>query len=111
MLPLKLISNFTKKIKTFQAPQQVKTYAQNLIEGLISDTISQAVSEDEGCSKPNDDEDKAANEETDISLSLATEEPETEIKPSDDNNIVVKSPSSHVETDSLDESEHAGQNN
>ena len=82
-------------------------YAQNLVEGLLTDTISRAVSEDDN--KVDDDK---ANEETDISLSLATEEQPDPIRVSEPSDIpepVVKSPSSHVETDSLDESEHAGQ--
>ena len=106
MKAVKLSFNFL----LLQAPQPVKMYAQNLVEGLLTDTISRAVSEDDN--KVDDDK---ANEETDISLSLATEEPDPirVSEPSDipDNSTepVVKSPSSHVETDSLDESEHAGQ--
>lgn len=77
----------------------------NLIEGIIGDTISRALS----------DNDEKNNEETDVSLSLATEEtkdveedlPASGIEVRATSN--VKSPSSHVETDSLDESEHAGQ--
>ena len=111
----------------FQAPQPVKAYAQNLVEGLFTNTInfSHAISDDEAAlvapkqqivqgvqdeSVPIEEEDDdRANEETDISLSLATEDqPDPIIKPLE---AVVKSPiSSHVETDSLDEnSEHAGQ--
>ena len=112
----------------FQAPQPVKAYAQNLVEGLLTNTIiSQAISDDEAVPKQQqivqgvqdesvpieeeeeDDDDDRANEETDISLSLANEDqPDPIMKPLE---AVVKSPiSSHVETDSLDEnSEHAGQ--
>ena len=93
----------------------MKTYAKNLIEGIISDTITRVHSDDA------DDEDKN-NEETDVSLSLASEK-ETEAaaetagisghSASVASAIMAatstKSPSSHVETDSLDESEHAGQ--
>jgi len=110
------------------APQPVKAYAQNLVEGLFTNTInfSQAISDDEAALVnpkqqivqgvqdecvpiEEDDDDDRANEETDISLSLATEDqPDPIIKPLE---AIVKSPiSSHVETDSLDEnSEHAGQ--
>ena len=95
-----------------QAPEPVKTYAKNLIDGILNDTITKALSDAE-----NDDKN---NEETDISLSLATEETKEDedntmatvnpVNPvSTSNNVAVKSPSSHVETDSLDESEHAGQ--
>ena len=89
----------------FQAPEPVKTYAKNLIDGILSDTISKALSDAEN--------DEKNNEETDISLSLATEETKEEIIASGATQFLasncVKSPSSHVETDSLDESEHAGQ--
>lgn len=93
----------------------MKKYAENLIEGIICDTISKALSEDEKCN----------DQETDVSLSLATEDTkDTEeegiavqalstdpIMASQDESseAKVKSPASHVETDSLDESEHAGQ--
>ena len=108
----------------FQAPQPVKAYAQNLVEGLLTNTIiSQAISDDEGPKQQQqivqgvqdesvpieEEDDDRANEETDISLSLANEDqPDPIMKPLE---AVVKSPiSSHVETDSLDEnSEHAGQ--
>ena len=96
----------------------MKTYAKNLIEGIISDTITRVHSDDA------DDEDKN-NEETDVSLSLASEK-ETEAATVGSETAGIsghsasvasaimaatstKSPSSHVETDSLDESEHAGQ--
>ena len=95
----------------------MKTYAKNLIEGIISDTITRVHSDDA------DDEDKN-NEETDVSLSLASEK-ETEAAAVGSETAGIsghsasvaaimaatstKSPSSHVETDSLDESEHAGQ--
>ena len=97
----------------------MKTYAKNLIEGIISDTITRVHSDDA------DDEDKN-NEETDVSLSLASEK-ETEAAAAVGSETAgisghsasvasaimaatsTKSPSSHVETDSLDESEHAGQ--
>ena len=98
----------------------MKTYAKNLIDGIISDTITRVHSDDA------DDEDKN-NEETDVSLSLASEK-ETEaavavgsetagISAGHSASVAsaimavtsTKSPSSHVETDSLDESEHAGQ--
>ena len=100
----------------------MKTYAKNLIEGIISDTITRVLSDDA------DDEDKSnVNEETDVSLSLATEETDTAVATTTAASATVggtcspvstmmtaagtstKSPSSHVETDSLDESEHAGQ--
>ena len=97
----------------------MKTYAKNLIDGIISDTITRVHSDDA------DDEDKN-NEETDVSLSLASEkETEAAAVGSETAGISAghsasvasaimaatstKSPSSHVETDSLDESEHAGQ--
>ena len=86
------------------------------MEGLISDTITQAQSDNE----------EKCNEETDVSLSLledtkedvANEDRGLSSAASDmgcknptltNLNSAVKSPSSHVETDSLDESEHAGQ--
>ena len=84
----------------FQAPNQVKTYAKNLVEGILTDTITKALS---------DAEDNKEGQETDVSLSLATEEvPELQ---ECENVKKIGSPStSHVETDSLDEnSEHAGQ--
>ena len=87
----------------FQAPNQVKTYAKNLVEGILTDTITKALS---------DAEDNKEGQETDVSLSLATEEV-PELQECEDHEIPKKigSPStSHVETDSLDEnSEHAGQ--
>ena len=49
----------------FQAPNQVKTYAKNLVEGILTDTITKALS---------DAEDNKEGQETDVSLSLATEE-------------------------------------
>merc|ERR1719242_2824125 len=58
------------RVTSPQAPLPVKTYAKNLIEGIISDTITRVHSDDA------DDEDKN-NEETDVSLSLASEK-ETE---------------------------------
>ena len=75
----------------------MKVYAKNLVEGILTDTITKALS---------DADDKTGNndQETDVSLSLATEEPDPDFKEN-----FCKSPSSHVETDSLDESEHAGQ--
>lgn len=94
----------------FQAPA-VKKYAENLIEGIICDTISKALSEDDKCN----------DQETDVSLSLATEDTkDTEedavqasadpiMASQDESEAKIKSPASHVETDSLDESEHAGQ--
>ena len=83
-------------IHFFQAPPPVKTYAKNLVEGILTDTITKALSDAE-------DNKAGDGQETDVSLSLATEEvPSQEMD-------VKKSPSSHVETDSLDESEHAGQ--
>jgi hypothetical protein len=126
----------------FQAPQQVKAFAKNLVEGLLTDTMNKAVSDTEENMNKNDiidydvdvdeddldDDDDKIGEETDISLSLATEEQEQEQKQEleaeksagsgsgSGNNknsaagSLIKSPiSSHVETDSLDESEHAGQ--
>ena len=61
----------------------------------MTDTITKALSDaDEKCNN---------DQETDVSLSL---EPDPEPEPV---NPDCKSPSSHVETDSLDESEHAGQ--
>jgi hypothetical protein len=131
----------------FQAPQQVKAFAKNLVEGLLTDTMNKTVSDTEENMNKNDiidiidddvdvdeddldddDDDDKIGEETDISLSLATEEQEQEQKQEleaeksagsgsgSGNNknsasgSLIKSPiSSHVETDSLDESEHAGQ--
>ena len=80
-----------------QAPPPVKTYAKNLVEGILTDTITKALSDAE-------DNRGGDGQETDISLSLATEE-----VPSQEMDLGKKSPPSHVETDSLDESEHAGQ--
>ena len=84
--------NFSHAISDDEAPKQ------QIVQGV----------QDEGVPIEEEDDDRA-NEETDISLSLATEDqPDPIIKPLE---AVVKSPiSSHVETDSLDEnSEHAGQ--
>merc|ERR1712173_343665 len=62
------------RVTSPQAPLPVKTYAKNLIEGIISDTITRVLSDDA------DDEDKCnMNEETDVSLSLATEETDTAV--------------------------------
>ena len=104
----------------------MKTYANNLVEGIISDSILTRVLSDDA-----EDEDRCnVNEETDVSLSLATEETETAVVTTTTMGAATtagttcspgstmmttggatstKSPSSHVETDSLDESEHAGQ--
>ena len=80
----------------------MKTYAKNLVEGILTDTITKALS---------DAEDNKEGQETDVSLSLATEEV-PELQESEEHvQKKIGSPStSHVETDSLDEnSEHAGQ--
>ena len=114
----------------FQAPLPVKAYAKNLIEGIISDTITHVpISDDDDLADEEEDNDKCnINEETDVSLSLETDTAVANTAGSGPSTTVVtsgypssvaaaailaatstKSPSSHVETDSLDESEHAGQ--
>merc|ERR1712079_588867 len=105
------------RVNSPQAPLPVKTFANNLIEGIISGTITRVHSDD-----ADDDDKNNINEETDVSLSLASEkESETAIGSAVAGRghsasaaaiiaaTSTKSPSSHVETDSLDESEHAGQ--
>ena len=122
-----LIDSF---ISDFQAPLPVKAYAKNLIEGIISDTITHVpISDDDDLADEEEDNDKCnINEETDVSLSLETDTAVANTAGSGPSTAVVisgypasvaaaailaatstKSPSSHVETDSLDESEHAGQ--
>ena len=122
-----LIDSF---ISDFQAPLPVKAYAKNLIEGIISDTITHVpISDDDDLADEEEDNDKCnINEETDVSLSLETDTAVANAAGSGPSTAVVtsgypasvaeaailaatstKSPSSHVETDSLDESEHAGQ--
>merc|ERR1719510_2831789 len=88
---VKASQNRNEEVTSPKAPQPVKVYAKSLVEGILTDTITKALSDaDEKCNN---------DQETDVSLSL---EP-------DPVNPACKSPSSHVETDSLDESEHAGQ--
>lgn len=102
-------------------------YAKTLVEDLINDTITHALSDDNtkksALATTVDHEEEKANEETDVSLSLATEEPDrvdeadanlgslnANEKAASTRTASIRSPStSHVETDSLDESEHAGQ--
>ena len=92
----------------------MKAYAKTLIEGIISDTITRVLSDHDA----DESEDKCnANEETDVSLSLETDTAvatsagvPTSVSAIMAAAALTKSPSSHVETDSLDESEHAGQN-
>ena len=118
---------FYSFIYDFQAPLPVKAYAKNLIEGIISDTITQVpISDDDDLADQEEDNDKCnINEETDVSLSLETDTAvantagstatATSVYPASVASAAIlaatstKSPSSHVETDSLDESEHAGQ--
>ena len=107
----------------------MKAYAKNLIEGIISDTITHVPISDDDLADEEEDNDKCnINEETDVSLSLETDTAVANTASSGPSTTVVtsgypgsvasaailaatstKSPSSHVETDSLDESEHAGQ--
>ena len=124
------ISCLTHFFFDFQAPLPVKAYAKNLIEGIISDTITHVpISDDDDLADEEEDNDKCnINEETDVSLSLETDTAVANTAGSGPSTAVVtsgypasvaatailaatstKSPSSHVETDSLDESEHAGQ--
>merc|ERR1719210_2023081 len=81
------------------APPPVKTYAKNLVEGILTDTITKALSDAE-------DNKGDVEQETDVSLSLATEEVPS-LQELEGHVNKKQSPSSHVETDSLDESEHA----
>ena len=120
---------FESFISDFQAPLPVKAYAKNLIEGIISDTITHVpISDDDDLADQSDNDKCNINEETDVSLSLETDTAVANTAGSGPSTVVVtsgypasvasaailaatstKSPSSHVETDSLDESEHAGQ--
>ena len=67
----------------------------------MTDTITKALSDAE-------DNKGDVEQETDVSLSLATEEVPS-LQELEGHVNKKQSPSSHVETDSLDESEHAGQ--
>lgn len=117
------------RVTSPQAPLPVKAYAKNLIEGIISDTITHVpISDDDDLADQSDNDKCNINEETDVSLSLETDTAVANTAGSGPSTAVVtsgypasvaaaailaatstKSPSSHVETDSLDESEHAGQ--
>lgn len=110
-------------LKSPQAPQQVKAYAKNLVDGLLTDTITKAVSDSEDPNNSdggqNSNPATGGGEETDVSLSLNTEEPEpfregqSMMSPANKNDETKPvslnltgghlSPSSHVDTDSLDE--------
>ena len=61
-------------IYNFQAPLPVKAYAKNLIEGIISDTITHVpISDDDDLVDQSDNDKCNINEETDVSLSLETD--------------------------------------